>query len=69
MLDAIYEAINDLAMGSSGAANRLVLMARMIERYARDRADTHVEYAIGDDGKPYDRHGETLYPNPPGAAS
>jgi hypothetical protein len=54
-------------MGSSGAANRLVLMARSIEAYAKDRSDTEsVTYTVGDDGKLYNRHGETLYPNPPG---
>jgi hypothetical protein len=32
MLDAIFERINDLALGSNSAANNLVLMARSMER-------------------------------------
>jgi hypothetical protein len=63
MLDAIFEAIGELAMGDRGAANRLVLMARSIEAYAKDRSDTEsVAYTVGDDGKVYVsdyKHGET----------
>jgi hypothetical protein len=57
----------DLAIGEDGAADRIVLISRMIEAFAKDRLDTEERERQRMETCPGDfRHGVPLYPSPPG---
>jgi hypothetical protein len=65
-MNLMFDAIQEPATGERGAGDRLVLLWRGIEAFAKDRRDTNEmerqHVVAGGDF----RHGVPLYPTPPG---